>query len=172
MDHEFSDELTGLMPVVPHGVSGVDCSGYIVAVVEDTNVELRCNKCGGVVGVVQVNIMEGLLGLDCAEATCPHCGKVNTFSSFSEISTYVCNQCGNTVELADGVECVDIDDATCRWYTFEDGKPIAVMCCTCGRQPDVDGDGVRCLCGRKSYVGAPDIIAAIAAWNQMPQLGE
>jgi len=70
MDHEFSDELTGLMPVVPHGISGVDCSGCIVAVVENTDVELRCNECGSVVGVVQVNIMEGLLGLDCANATC------------------------------------------------------------------------------------------------------
>ena len=95
MDHEFSDELSGLMPVVPHGISGVDCSGCIVAVVEDSNVELRWDKCGDVVGVVQVNIMEGLLGLDCAEATCPQCGKVNTFSSFSEISTFVCDQCGN-----------------------------------------------------------------------------
>ena len=168
MDQEFSDELTGLMPVVPHGISGLDCSGCIVAVVEDTNVELRCNKCGDVVGVVQVNIMEGLLGLDCAEATCPHCGKVNTFSSFSEISTYVCDQCGNTVELAGGVECADID-ATGRSYTFESGKPIAVMCCICGRQPEVDGAGVHCLCGRKSYVGARDIIAAVAAWNQMPR---
>jgi phage FluMu protein Com len=157
---------------VPHGISGIDCAGCIIAVVEDNNVELRCNKCGDVVGVVQVNIMEGLLGLDCAEATCPHCSKVNTFSSFSEISTYVCDQCRNTVELGRGVECTDIDPGTRRWYTFENGKPIAVIRCTCGRQPDVDDDGVQCVCGRKSYVGAPDIIAAIAAWNQMPPLGE
>jgi hypothetical protein len=108
MDQEFSDELTDLMPVVPHGISGVDCSGRIIAAVED-NIELRCNECGAVVGVVQISIMEGLLGPDCAEATCPHCGKVNTFSSFSEISTYVCGQCGNTVELAGGVERVEIN---------------------------------------------------------------
>ena len=165
MDQEFSDELTGLMPVVPHEVSGVDCSGRIIAAVDGTNVELRCNECGAVVGVVQINIMEGLLGLDCAEATCPHCGTVNTFSSFSEISAFVCDQCGNTVELAGGVQRVEIDGDTCRWYTFENGEPIAVRCCTCGRHP-----GVRCLCGRRSYVGACDIIAAIAAWNQMPAL--
>ena len=173
MDHEFSDELTGLMPVVPHGISGVDCDGRIIAAVEDNDVELRCNSCGAVVGVVQVNIMEGLLGLDCAEATCPHCGKVNTFSSLSEISTYVCDQCGNTVELAGGVECADIDDDTTgRWYTFENAEPIAVMCCNCGRHPEVDDDGVRCLCGRKSNVGAPDIFAAIAVWNQISATGE
>lgn len=96
---------------------------------------------------------------------------MNTFSSLSEISTYVSDQCGNTVQLADGGECVDVN-ATCRWYTFENGKPIAVRCCSCGRQPDVDDDGVRCLCGRKSCVGAPDIIAAIALWNQMAAQGE
>jgi hypothetical protein len=50
MDQEFSDELTGLMPVVPHGISGVDCSGRIIATVEDNDVELRCNRCGAVVG--------------------------------------------------------------------------------------------------------------------------
>lgn len=139
MDQEFSDELTGLMPVVPHGISGVDCSGRIIAAVEDNNVELSCNRCGAVVGVVQVGIMEGLLGLDCAEE---------------------CDRCKNVVHA-------EADDDTCRWYTFENGKPIAVMCCSCGRQPEVDDDGVRCLCGRKSYVGARDIIAAIAVWNQM-----
>jgi hypothetical protein len=67
VDREFSDELTGLMPVVPHGLGGVDCCGCIVAVVESDTVELRCNKCGAVVGVVRVGIIEGLLGLDCDE---------------------------------------------------------------------------------------------------------
>ena len=67
MDREFSDELTGLMPSVLHGITGVDCSGRVVAIVEDSNVELRCERCGTVVGVVQVGIMEGLLGLECDE---------------------------------------------------------------------------------------------------------
>jgi hypothetical protein len=165
VDREFSDELTSLMPVVPHGIAGVDCSGVVVAVVEESNVELCCNKCGAVVGVIQVGIMEGLLGLDCATATCPHCGKENTFPGSSDVSTFVCDRCGNTVKLAGDAERVEIDGDTCRWYTFENGEPIAVRCCTCGRHP-----GVRCLCGRRSYVGACDIIAAIAAWNQMPAL--
>jgi hypothetical protein len=89
--------------------------------------------------------MEGLLGLDCADE---------------------CDECRNTAQRA------ETDDWTCRWYTFENGKPIAVICRTCGRHPEVDDDGVRCLCGRKSYVGAPDIIAAVAVWNQNTQLGE
>lgn len=99
MDREFSDELTGLMPVVPHGISGVDCCGRIIAVVECRSVELRCNSCGATVGVLQADIMEGLLGLECAETTCPYCGKENTFPGFSEMSVYVCERCGNSVGL-------------------------------------------------------------------------
>jgi hypothetical protein len=102
VDREFSDELTGLMPVVPHGITGVDCSGYVVAVVEESDVELRCNECGAVVGVVQVGIMEGLLGLDCATTTCPHCGKENTFPGSSDVSTYTCEGCGKAVEIEGG----------------------------------------------------------------------
>jgi hypothetical protein len=45
---------TGLMPVVAHGLGGIDCAGCIVAVVEGATVELHCNVCGGVVGVVLV----------------------------------------------------------------------------------------------------------------------
>jgi hypothetical protein len=67
VDREFSDELTGLMPYVCHGMSGVNCSGRVVAVVEEHSVELRCQHCGAVVGVIQVGIMEGLLGLDCED---------------------------------------------------------------------------------------------------------
>jgi hypothetical protein len=93
MDREFSDEITSLMPTVPHGIADVDCSGRIVAVVEDRHVELRCEKCGGVVGVVQVGIMEGLLGLDCTEETCPYCGKENTFAMDPEVSNRVCMEC-------------------------------------------------------------------------------
>jgi hypothetical protein len=68
MDRDFSDELTRLMPVVPHGIGGVDCPGCIVALVEGGSVELRCNRCGATVGVVQVGIMEGLLGLNGEDA--------------------------------------------------------------------------------------------------------
>jgi DNA-directed RNA polymerase subunit RPC12/RpoP len=98
MDREFNDELTGLMPCVLHGITGVDCTGRVVAVVEDTTVELRCDKCGAVVGVVQAGIMEGLLGLDSDEVECPHCGKVNTFATIQELVTYVCSHCGGTVD--------------------------------------------------------------------------
>jgi phage FluMu protein Com len=102
VDRDFSEELTSLMPVVPHGIAGVNCSGVVVAAVEDSDVELRCSKCGAVLGVVQVGIMEGLLGLDCATAECPHCGKLNTFPGSSEVSTYTCDGCGKVIEIEEG----------------------------------------------------------------------
>jgi hypothetical protein len=144
MDQEFSNELTSLMPVVPHGIGGVDCSGRIVAAVEDDSVELQCDRCGAVVGVVQVGIMEGLLGLDSED-------EGEQFENAAQPSS--------------------THDA-CRWYSFGRGEPIAVARCTCGRHPDVADDGVHCPCGRKSYAGAPDIIAAIAVWNAMSAAGK
>jgi predicted RNA-binding Zn-ribbon protein involved in translation (DUF1610 family) len=75
MERDISSELTARMPIIPHETAaGVDCCGCIVAVVEGNNVELRCNECGAVVGVVQLDILKGLFGLDCATA-CPRCGK-------------------------------------------------------------------------------------------------
>ena len=68
MDRERSDELTSRMPIVPHEAAGVDCCGCIVAAVESNNVELRCNECAAVVGVAQIEILRGLLALDCATA--------------------------------------------------------------------------------------------------------
>jgi hypothetical protein len=100
-DQEFSDELTGLMPCMLHGITGANCTGRVVAVVEDPIVELRCDKCGAVVGVVQAGIMEGLLGLDSAEARCPHCGTVNTFATIEQLLTYVCEHCGQSVNGED-----------------------------------------------------------------------
>jgi hypothetical protein len=65
VDRDTSDELTGLMPSVRHEtIPGVRCRGCIVAVVEGYTVELRCNICGAVAGVVQIDILSGLLGLD------------------------------------------------------------------------------------------------------------
>jgi hypothetical protein len=64
MDKDTSNELTSLMPVVQHGaVAGIDCCGCIIAAVEGRTVELRCNECGAVVGVVQIDVLCGLIGL-------------------------------------------------------------------------------------------------------------
>jgi hypothetical protein len=104
MDRDLSDQITSPIAVVPHEtIAGVDCCGCIVAAVEGTNVELRCNECGAVVGVVQIEILRGLLGLRCATAICLHCGKVNTFPGFDQVSTYICDECGK-VDDAGGSE--------------------------------------------------------------------
>lgn len=175
MDRELSDDLTGRMPIVPHSTAGGDCCGCIVAAVDGTNVELRCNECGAVLGVVHIDILKSLLGLESASATCPHCGKENTFPGFTEVSSYVCVGCGKAVEpAADATEWVEINDDTCKWYEFENAEPIAVLRCDrCGRHPDVDEDGVRCpLCARRPPVRSTDIIAVIQAWNEMVDPGE
>jgi hypothetical protein len=46
----------------------------------------QCLLCGAVVGVVLLDILEALLGLECALATCPHCGRLNTFPGFAELT--------------------------------------------------------------------------------------
>ena len=143
MDHELGAELTRRMPIVAHETASADCCGCIVAAVEGTSVELRCNECGAVVGVIQLEILKGLLGLECATATCPHCGKENTFPGFSEVETYVCHECGKAVEPnrtggeLESLDWVEIHDDTCTWYEFEDGRePIPVMRCNrCGTIP-------------------------------------
>jgi hypothetical protein len=81
------------------------------------------------------------------------------------ISTYVCRECGKAVEAAGN--WVELNDDTCRWMTFDNEEPIAVMRCVCGRHPDVDEDGVTCVCGRRSPVKSSGIVAAIIAWNEM-----
>lgn len=86
MDRELSDELTGRMPIVPHSTAGGDCCGCIIAAVDGSNVELQCNDCRAVVGVIQINILRDLLGLESAAATCAHCGKENTFSGLADTS--------------------------------------------------------------------------------------
>jgi hypothetical protein len=64
MDKDTSNELTSLMPVVHHGaVTGIHCCGCIIAAVEGQTVELRCNECGAVMGVVQIDVLCGLIGL-------------------------------------------------------------------------------------------------------------
>jgi hypothetical protein len=115
-----------------------------------------------VVGVVQVDILKGLLGLECATARCPHCSKVNTFPGFAKMSAYVCAECGEAVGATEPastnseLKWTQIRDDTCTWYEFDDGRePIAVMRC-CGGHPDADGDGVVCphpqICFKSQWV--------------------
>ena len=174
MDRDRSDELTSRMPIVPHEAAGVDCCGCIVAAVEGDNVELRCNECGAVVGVIQIGILKDLLGLESAAQTCPHCGTLNTAPGFSQMKAYVCTNCGKAVEVQQELEWVEIEDDTCTWYEFSDGRePIPVMRCNrCGSHPDVDEEGVVCpLCRNRSPLRSDDLEKVIEAWNEMVDQG-
>jgi hypothetical protein len=181
MGDDLSHDLTSRMPIVPHETAGVECCGCIIAAVDGSNVELRCDECGAVVGVIQVDILKGLLRLECATTTCPHCGKVNTFPGFTKVSAYVCAECGEAVGTTEPeststeLEWVQINDDTCTWYEFDDGRePIAVMRCNrCGSHPDVDGDGVVCpLCRNRSPLRSADLEKLIEAWNAMVDPGK
>jgi hypothetical protein len=72
-------------------------------------------------GVVHLDILKGLLGLECATATRPHCHCVKGNPGFSEFSTYVCVECGKTV-VPEGGERIEIHDDNGTWYEFEDSR--------------------------------------------------
>jgi DNA-directed RNA polymerase subunit RPC12/RpoP len=100
-------------------------------------------ECGAVVGVIQIGILKDLLGLESAAQTRPHCGTLNTAPGFSQMKAYVCTNCGKAVEVQQELEWVEIEDDTCTWYEFSDGRePIHVMRCNrCGSHPDVGRRG-------------------------------
>ena len=66
-------------------------------VVEETGSKWVCNECGAVISEEEVARI--VLQVDSCEATCPHCGKVNEISGFSEVSAFVCRFCGEGVGI-------------------------------------------------------------------------
>ena len=50
-------------PLIPHSSTGARCRGYIVATATGNDVELACNECGAVVGVMQADILVDLVRL-------------------------------------------------------------------------------------------------------------
>lgn len=50
-------------PTILHSSTGVKCRGYIVATSNGSDVELTCNECGAVVGVMQADILADLVRL-------------------------------------------------------------------------------------------------------------
>jgi hypothetical protein len=55
--------LEAAFPIIAHEATGADCCGCIVVKVSGKDVELRCNECGAVVGVVQVDILRELVSM-------------------------------------------------------------------------------------------------------------
>ena len=57
------DSLEDAFPIIAHESTGADCCGCIVLKVTGKDAELRCNECGAVVGVVQVDILRDLISM-------------------------------------------------------------------------------------------------------------
>jgi hypothetical protein len=57
------DDLPKRFPIIPHESAGVDCCGCIVPIIQGNDVELRCNECGAVVGVVRIEILRDLISM-------------------------------------------------------------------------------------------------------------
>ena len=55
-------DLTERLPIIPHESAGLDCCCYILAETRGVDTELKCNKCGATVGVINT-ILEDLLSL-------------------------------------------------------------------------------------------------------------
>jgi hypothetical protein len=52
--------------------------------------------------MVQMDILRGLLGLDCATAMCPHRRQSNVFPGFDSMKAYTCHGCGRGVDVGGG----------------------------------------------------------------------
>lgn len=88
---------------LPHQMFGDDdCCGCLNGIIRGDVADIECNECGVVVRTVSAADLARTLdemeaSLDVASAMCPHCGAVNLFPGFSEISAYVCRECGRGV---------------------------------------------------------------------------
>ena len=56
-------DLAGSFPHIPHDHSG-ECCGCIRPIeMDERTIELRCNECGAVAGVIDCGVLEGLVWL-------------------------------------------------------------------------------------------------------------
>ena len=90
--------------ILPHELAtGVDCDSCLIVVERGDMVEIKCNSCGVVVDTVPIEragtrLME-LASAETCSAECPHCGALNTFPGFSVIEAFVCQECGEGVNV-------------------------------------------------------------------------
>jgi len=59
---------------------------------ESVNLSSQCNEPRAVLGVVRLEILKGLLGLESTVSTCPHCGKENLFPGLPRLYVYACQR--------------------------------------------------------------------------------
>ena len=98
------------------------------------NTSIVCNECETVVRRVPATELQRTLdemesSLDMRTDMCPHCGKVNVFPVFSTMMVYICQECGESVNLGAGcqldrIACV----ASCRGqvkHTWQYHQPVS-----------------------------------------------
>jgi ribosomal protein S27E len=85
---------------IPHSEFGdPDCCGCLNGIVDGDQARIVCNECGAVVRTGQTADLQKTLDpmeleMDFATAKCPHCGAMNIFSGFTEMTAFTCRGCG------------------------------------------------------------------------------
>ena len=92
--------------IVPHEVAtGADCDGCLIVQQRVGVADLICNSCGIVVDTVPIDhagtrLMElASVEMEISSARCPHCGTLNTFPGFRVIEAFICQECGEGVDI-------------------------------------------------------------------------
>ena len=90
--------------IVPHEVAtGAECDGCLIMEERGDVADLKCNSCGAVVDTVPLDrVGTRLMALASDEICCewcPHCGTLNTFPGFSAIEAFICQECGEGVNV-------------------------------------------------------------------------
>jgi hypothetical protein len=116
LNGELSEEFTGRMAVIPHeSIPGVRCRGCISAAADGNDVELHCEECGTVVGVLHVEIFKSLVGLGYARTACSHCGREHVFEgTLADLKPFVCYDCGLAVHPTTAASDLDPDQWVVR----------------------------------------------------------
>ena len=95
--------------ILPHELAtGADCDGCLMVVEHGNMADLKCNSCGTVIDTVPIDrvgqrLME-LASTEICSARCPHCGATNVFRGFTVIEAFICQECGEGVNVEPPVQ--------------------------------------------------------------------
>ena len=96
-------------PILPHSEFGdLECCGTLRRLVrkqEPGVANIICNECAVIISTVPIADLHQTLRkmeftLDMCSAKCPHCGKENVFTGFSEMLAYTCRHRGRAVDTS------------------------------------------------------------------------
>lgn len=92
-------------PFLPHDKTRESCSGYLIPDVAEDEVRLVCNECRATVRTLRREEFDaGLIPADLLPdvmtfARCPHCRATQVFHGFTIVASFVCTECGTSVEI-------------------------------------------------------------------------